>query len=266
MRKNALVICCVTCVCAAFGAFFRWLQDMTAFEEETGLYIQGSLWSVALVVVTVFVAAALIVILVATKKHDGRTVLPEDYSKAMGGTTAVYKPLYILLALMLLAGSVLNFTAASKDTYPVFQYILSLTGLLGFAGFLILGGAPEKRTDPNVVCLGASLLILLYCFWLVVSYREHGSSPVVWGYAMEILALACSLLAFYYLAGVAFGKRRPFLSVFFSQLAAYLCIVTLPDDRCFGQSLMLISTAGMLLFLSWMVVSNLREPEQVEKE
>lgn len=264
MRKNALVICCVTCVCAAFGAFFRWLQNMTAFEEETGLYISGSPWSMALVGMTLLVAAALLIILLTTRKHDGRTELPHDYADAMRGTTALYKPAYILLAAMLFSGSVLNFLSAGKDMYPVFQYILSLCGLLGFAGFLILGSAPEKNTEPNLICLGASLLILLYCFWLVVSYREHGSSPVVWGYAMEILALACSLMAFYYLAGVAFGRRKPVTSVFFAQMASYLCIVTLPDERVLGQRIMLAATAGMLLFLSWMVLSNLREPAPPE--
>ena len=40
MRKLALTMTCTTCVFSAFGVFARWLQNMTAFEEN-GLYIPG---------------------------------------------------------------------------------------------------------------------------------------------------------------------------------------------------------------------------------
>lgn len=266
MRKNALVMCCVTCVFAAFGAFFRWLQLMTAFEEDTGLYISGSIWSVAIVLACVCAAAAILIIIFTMKKHDGRTVLPEDYCEAMRGTTAFYKPLYIFIAVVLAAGSILNFVSAGKDAYPVFQYILSLMGLLAAVGFWLVASAPEKRTDPSIICVGSSLLIMLYCFWLVVSYREHGSNPVVWEYGLEILAIAFSLLGFYYVAGIAFSRPRPLITVFFTQYAAFLCIVTLPDDRCLGQQLMLAATIMMLLFLSWMAMTNLREPAREEPD
>ena len=37
MRKYALTLCCTACVFGAFGVFCRWIQGMTAFEEN-GLY------------------------------------------------------------------------------------------------------------------------------------------------------------------------------------------------------------------------------------
>lgn len=266
MRKNALVVCCVTCVFAAFGAFFRWLQLMTAFEPDTGLYIPGSLWGPLLTVSLLCCAAAVFVILRVMRKHDGRTVLPEDYSQAMRGTTVFYKPIYILMSVVLAAGAVLNALSAKPDSFPVFQYALSLTGLLATAGFLIVASAPKKRTEPNIICAGYSMLILHYCFWLVYSYRVHGSSPVMWNYGPEILAISLSLLAAYYLAGTAFSRPRPLTSIFFSQVAACMCIVALPDERCLGQQLMFSTTAVMLLFLSWMVMTNLREPRREEPE
>ena len=43
MRNNALTMCCGVCVAGAFGVFTRWMQNLTAFDEQ-GLYVQGSLW------------------------------------------------------------------------------------------------------------------------------------------------------------------------------------------------------------------------------
>lgn len=58
MRKLALTITSTTCVFSAFGVFSRWLQNMTAFEEN-GLYKSGSFWGVALMLLCIAAAAVL---------------------------------------------------------------------------------------------------------------------------------------------------------------------------------------------------------------
>lgn len=259
MRKNALIICCVTCVFGAFGAFFRWLLDLTGFEAETGLYIAGNIWSYALLAACGGIAVVLFAI-VLNMKRNGRTVLPTDYAAALGGTTAVFRPLYTLLSIIMALGALMLFFTASADLYPAFQYVLALLGIAGAGGFLLMMSAATRRRDPPLNCFGATLLIILYCFWLIVSYRENAATPVVWGYAMELLAIACSLVAFYYVAGIPFGRPKPFAAVYFCQLGAFLCIVTLPDNRLTGQRVMLIATAFMLLLLSWLITANLRAP------
>ncbi|NCB51480.1 MAG: hypothetical protein EOM54_06310 [Clostridia bacterium] len=259
MRKNSLVICCVTCVFGAFGAFFRWLQDLTGFEEDTGLYISGNIWSRALIVACVGAALALFVMVLDLKKK--KLSLPEEYSAAMGGTTVLYRPAYIGLASLMAAGSIILIFSAFKDAYPVLQVSLSLMGLLAAAGFTLMTSATRRRRDPPLNCFGATLIIALFCFWLIVSYRENAVGPVVWSYAIEILALACTLVAFYYIASVPFGRPKPFSAIFFSQFGAFLCIVALPDDRWTGQKIMLAAAAGMLLFLSYALIANLRPRE-----
>ena len=44
MRNSAYPICITTLVLAAFGAFFRWLQNQVSFDLDTGLAVRGSLW------------------------------------------------------------------------------------------------------------------------------------------------------------------------------------------------------------------------------
>lgn len=257
MRKTSLVMCCVSCVFGAFGAFFRWLQDLTGFEKDTGLYISGNIWSRAIVVACIGVAAVLFV-MVMDLKNKKRLVLPVDYAAALGGTTAYYRIAYGILAAVMAVGALMLLISAAKDTYPVLQYLLAFLGLLAAIGFVLMTSAARRRRDPPMNCFGVTLIIALYCFWLIVSYRENAINPAIWGYAMEILALACALVAFYYIASVPFGRAKPYAAIFFSQFGAFLCIVTLPDSRWTGQQVMFVATAGMLLFLSWMLIANLR--------
>lgn len=86
---------------------------------------------------------------------------------------------------------------------------------------------------------------------------------MVWSYAPEILAIACSLLSFYYVAGHAYGRGKPFATIFFCNFGAFLCFVTLPDERLIAQQIMFFGIAGMQLFLSWMLVSGLRRREEI---
>ena len=56
MRNNALTMCCGVCVAGAFGVFTRWMQNLTAFDEQ-GLYVQGSLWGWMLLLLCAAAAA-----------------------------------------------------------------------------------------------------------------------------------------------------------------------------------------------------------------
>ena len=145
----------------------------------------------------------------------------------------------------------------------------ALLGLLAAGGFLGLAGgangseAPDGSPKQAGFCLASTLPIALCCFWLIVSYRQDAVTSVVWSYAPEILAISCSLLAFYYVAGHAYGRARPFATIFFCSLGAFLCFVTLPDERLIAQQIMFVGMAGMQLFLSWMLISGLRRREEI---
>ena len=58
MRKIALTITVTTLVIGVFGAFFRWLQLMNAFDKETGFYISGAGITAVVVVYCVLAAIA----------------------------------------------------------------------------------------------------------------------------------------------------------------------------------------------------------------
>ncbi len=273
MRKLALTLTCTTCVYSAFGIFSRWLQNMTAFEEN-GLYISGSLWGIVLTILCIAAAGTMFGFARYYKKNLGLTCAP-DPGVAFAGSGLLHKIIYLVIALIMAAGSVMLLITAGDAEAPLgmdfsgLLRILALLGLLTAGGFLgIAGGANGKETPDGSprqagFCLAATLPIAFCCFWLIVSYRQDAVTSVVWSYAPEILAIACSLLSFYYVAGHAYGRGKPFATIFFCNFGAFLCFVTLPDERLIAQQIMFFGIAGMQLFLSWMLVSGLRRREEI---
>ncbi len=273
MRKLALTMTCTTCVFSAFGVFARWLQNMTAFEEN-GLYIPGSLWGIVLTLLYIAGAAVFFGFTRYYKKNLSLACAP-DPGIAFAGSGLLHKLIYLAVALIMAAGSVMLLITAGDAEAPLgmdfsgLLRILALLGLLAAGGFLGLAGgangseAPDGSPKQAGFCLASTLPIALCCFWLIVSYRQDAVTSVVWSYAPEILAISCSLLAFYYVAGHAYGRARPFATIFFCSLGAFLCFVTLPDERLIAQQIMFVGMAGMQLFLSWMLISGLRRREEI---
>lgn len=273
MRKLALTMTCTTCVYSAFGIFSRWLQNMTAFEEN-GLYISSSLWGIVLTILCIAAAGTMFGFARYYKKNLGLTCAP-DPGVAFAGSGLLHKIIYLVIALIMAAGSVMLLITAGDAEAPLgmdfsgLLRILALLGLLTAGGFLgIAGGANGKEAPDGSprqagFCLAATLPIAFCCFWLIVSYRQDAVTSVVWSYAPEILAIACSLLSFYYVAGHAYGRGKPFATIFFCNFGAFLCFVTLPDERLIAQQIMFFGIAGMQLFLSWMLVSGLRRREEI---
>lgn len=264
---------CTTCVYSAFGIFSRWLQNMTAFEEN-GLYISSSLWGIVLTILCIAAAGTMFGFARYYKKNLGLTCAP-DPGVAFAGSGLLHKIIYLVIALIMAAGSVMLLITAGDAEAPLgmdfsgLLRILALLGLLTAGGFLgIAGGASGKETPDGSprqagFCLATTLPIAFCCFWLIVSYRQDAVTSVVWSYAPEILAIACSLLSFYYVAGHAYGRGKPFATIFFCNFGAFLCFVTLPDERLIAQQIMFFGIAGMQLFLSWMLVSGLRRREEI---
>ncbi len=273
MRKLALTLTCTTCVYSAFGIFSRWLQNMTAFEEN-GLYIPGSFWGIVLTLLCIAAACTFFGFTRYYKKNLGLTCAP-DPGVAFAGDGLLHKIIYLVITLIMAAGGVMLLITAGDADAPLgmdfsgLLRILALLGLLTAGGFIgLAGGANGKETPDSSprqagFCLATTLPIAFCCFWLIVSYRQDAVTSVVWSYAPEILAIACSLLSFYYIAGHAYGRSKPFATIFFCNLGAFLCFVTLPDERLIAQQIMFLGIAGMQLFLSWMLVSGLRRREEI---
>lgn len=270
MRNNALTICCGVCVAGAFGVFTRWMQDLTAFDEH-GLYVRGNIWGAVLLLLCIAAAGAMLGAIWYLKNHE-RLVSPAGFGAAHAGGGVIRRAAWLIIAAFMAVACFALLLTAGSSQYASLLRVLALLGLLadaGFAGMAAAGGRGEKESSgaPPLVCLACVLPVAFCCFWLVVSYRQDAATAVVWRYGPEITAIACSLLAFYYLAGHAFGRPRAYTAMFFCACGAFLCFTALPDSRLMALQLLLAGSALMQLFFLASLAANLRRaPEAVPRE
>ena len=266
MRKNALTLTCTACVFGAFGVFSRWIQSMSAFEEN-GLYKPGSLWGIILIVLYIAAFATMVGFAVYFKRRL-RLASPPEYGLATAGNRRWALIIALVITLIMAAGSIMLLITAEEERFSKLLRVLALLGLLAAGGFMGLAGACGKPSPKGSgleagLCLASALPVACCCFWLVVSYRQDAATGVVWSYAPEIIALSVSLLAFYYIAGHAYGRPRSFAAICFSELGAFCCFVTLPDERLFALQLMIFALAVMQLYIGLLLAANLRPAEEI---
>lgn len=257
MRKNAWVICCCTAVLAAFGTFFRWLQDQVCFEAETGLAVRGSIWPYA-VALMIVIAAVVLAVVCFRMKNQPHTYFSDSLPAALAASPRVRTIGGIVLGALLAVGGLWLLLGSGTLASPGLQRVLAVLAIAAGAAFArqMLAPGDAETASGAVVC--ASMPIVLLAFWLIVSYKVNIINPTVSAYAVEILALCAALIASYEFAGFAYGRPKAIKSIFWSQFAAFLCITALPDDRAGGQQLMLAAIAGILLFQSYLTASNIR--------
>lgn len=253
MRKDALTLTISTLVAGIFGAFLRWLQNLNAFEEDTGLFISGkaSTW---LLVIYLIIAAGLIAAVVFwwLRRYDrpsdmgafgARTVVPNILSKALGVITAL-----ACIAIMF---------AANSTRLPTLQRVFAALGILAGAAMLLLFSSPGVQAPYR---RQAGIVISLFCcLWLITSYKFTAEDPVVWAFVIEILAVCAVIMAWYELAAYSYGRAKPDAALFFVMLAAVLCITTLSDSRSFAWQLLFFSQTAMLLMHEYLMIENMKD-------
>ena len=263
MQKKALTVNAYVVAAGAFGAFFRWLQNQTAFEPDTGLLKPG----IINYIVPLLIIAALYLFYRIVKgiKVQGLTP-PDNVWHAFRAKHIAYPAVYYVTALVTaLGGFVTLITARDFIGSGFFRF----TGLLALAcgvTFPMICSASKKKYSPSMVSTLMTLPIIMSCVWMIGSYKVNSSTPTVWSFAVEIIALCVLTVAFYYAAGFAFGRALPYRAMFFNMAAAFMCIVTLADQRLFGLQLVLVGAAAMLITENWRLVCNLQEAASEEPQ
>ncbi len=257
MRKIALTLTVSTLVLGIFGAFLRWLQTMNAFDKETGFPIPGAGTTVVFVVYSILVAAAFFVV---TLVWLGRWQRGTDAESALRCDSVIPLALgWVLCAAFAAASCVLLFSAG-QSRYPLGQRLFGAFGILGGLSIPFLFG---KKGGSGAGALGrgaATVLTLFFCYWMVFTYKLDSEDPILWHFALEILAVAAATAAIYFIAGYFFGAGQGGRTLIAVQLAAYLNISILFDERGTAMNVLLGVTAALMLLMEYLLISNLSEP------
>ena len=259
MQKEAYRLTGFTAVIAAGGFLLRWLQSLHLYAEETGLAVRG-LGSSALLVALMVAVCAVLTYWVCVRLR-GRTTAPRSAEEALGHRTVVYRVLGVAAAVLLVAAGVLQLREAEDYAFPVLRRLLAallvLTGV--GAGINTLTASRENRR--NLRCAAATVATVTACFWLVVLYKEVSAEPVIWRYAVEVLALVSGAVALYYLAGYPFGDPRPYSCLLFCEAALFFNVMTVIDEHAASESLAFAAAALLFGCRGYALACSLRKKD-----
>lgn len=126
------------------------------------------------------------------------------------------------------------------------------------AAIALLVRAKEARAEAGHTRPFAAIMPCVFCWlWLIKDFRLHTSNPVVWDYALLLLAIMALLLSACDRAGFAFGVGRPRRTVFSSLAALLLAAAALPDCGGAANALTLLSLACAAWAELWALLSAL---------
>lgn len=257
MRSEAYKITGFTAVMAAIGFLIRWLQSMQIYDEVTGLanaVAPVNFWLIGITVITGVVLLVFVLYL--------RQFTPTEGPRALDGHTLVHPILGIFAGFALAVGGIVMVFAARQYAFPMLRRLLGLLAVVGGVsaiGLTVHAGKPGKELPRQVFSV---LLTVMGCVWMVVEYKENAANPVVWTFAMEILALCAATLAFYFTAGCQFGQSQPLRAIFCCYLGMFLCVVCVIDDQLGADAIAFFAMALLLGLWGTVQTENIQKPDK----
>jgi uncharacterized membrane protein len=106
------------------------------------------------------------------------------------------------------------------------------------------------------------LPVLTYAVWLILSYRSNSINSVPLAFGLDMLTAILNMVAYFRLAGFAFGAAKPWRAMLAAMLSATVSLMSLADGRYMGMEIILLATAGQMLLTIWILVQNQREKER----
>ena len=253
MRKEAWTYALAGTVPGAFGLLLRWLQCQIIFDE-TGLPTQNAFMSWLL---TIYLAAMIALLWWLSGKFtppDAKTE-PEEAFACANRRTAQFLGIG---ALAVGLGAALMFLRVDGIAFRI-------AALLGILSAPVIALYPSL---PRWGGFGAALSlipVIFFSLWLVMFYKTNAVNPILWQYAMEILAIAGCLLAAYRTASWLFYRADPHKSIFSCALAAALALMVLMDDVSMGERVMFVGWAICFGVLCWILVAGFYPEKKEEK-
>lgn len=255
MRKHILLPA-LTVLAGGVGFGLRKWQLASGFEPDTGLPIPATPAALALMGWTALVAAAVILLCL-------RYQSPTDLAALNAGGNSLYLTAAVLSAFLLLAAAVADAMAypdlkqaagESASALPAALPALRLALCAGgFLCALLWARQLYREVEKARQSLPLLELCLLGCVWLISDYQVRAAEPITTNFVYEVLAIVCTLMGLYYLAGYSFQAGKPRRTMVLCLLGIYFSMVTLADghglaDVCrYAFAILFLGSHGVLL-------------------
>ena len=256
MQKKVVEITLYVAGAGAFGVFLRWMQDQLAFNDA-GLPERSAFH----VLLPLYLAVVAFVFFRFIRQYEAaRLSLPDELSAAFANGGWLFAALRWGIGGILMLGGLVTLMTTELDKYALMLRILAILAILaGLAFSLLMEQANREVVKPAVPCVLSLIPMLLYAVWLIYCYRRNSINGVVWSYVVEVATVCMAMLAFFRVAGFAFGAPNWRRCMFDVCMAAALCFTSIADERYIGLQMILFATALAFLYENWLMVVNLRE-------
>ena len=262
MHNRALENTVYVLAAGAFGVFIRWLQLQLAFDDK-GLC--GA--SVFNFLVTAFIIIVAWVLRRRIAQMLETAVLPQDYAAALKNPGKFYAFLRWLVGAIMALGGVLVIRSSEVEKQVILLRVLGGFAILSGICFpLFLGWANRelKSVQQTLLCLLGLAPTALFSLWLVYDYVNNAINSVIWGFVIEVLTVATLMLAFFRLAGYAYGQVQLKKTLFWLQFGVFMSLTVLADSRGMGMQIVFFA-AGMMLALTDFILLKKLRPKTVEE-
>lgn len=248
--KNQKKLALVTAAGAVAAVLLRLLQQLTGFEEHTGLAKTGH--PAGILLPLVLAAAAVGVWLLS--RGESRAAEDRPFAESFSTDAAAQLTVIVMGIFLMAVGGALQVVFGVMGSG--LQNVVLSGGMMGLVWMgavsptevLMLGlcavasavclfpaaAACRRREGEELRTVSGELLLVpVVCMVvrLVLIYRINSIDPVLQAYYVELLAVVFVTLAFYQLAGFAVGQGRPRAYCICSSLALVLCAATLADGH-----------------------------------
>lgn len=233
MRKHILLPA-LTLLAGGVGFGLRKWQLASGFEPGAGLPIPNAPAALALMGWSALVAAAMI--LLCLRYQD-----PTDLAALDARDNVLFLTAAVLSAFLLLASAAADAMAypdlkqAAGESASALPAALPALRLALCAGGFLCALLWARQLFREVEKARQSLplleLCLLGCVWLISDYQVRAAEPVTTNFVYEVLAIVCTLMGLYYLAGYSFQAGKPRRTMVLCLLGVYFSLVTLADGH-----------------------------------
>lgn len=253
-------------VCAGFfGIFSRWMQDMVCFDEN-GLPETG-FWTFA--VPALCIAAAIVFNRFVNDLRDKRFYISSGSEEfPLKNDSRIFRDLRIFLCVLMCAGALILFAESEIDKNITWLRAVAVLGFIsGICIFLFFSTANRSKAEipMGLMCLYSFFPILLFCVWLLTLYKINSINSIVAAYGIDIIAVCFVAIAFYRIAGFAYGSPNVWRTLFFSMFSAFMAITVIPDSAYLGTKVMLAAAAGTFLLTAWVLTVNMKQKDPAPK-
>lgn len=260
MQKKPLMFCGFTAMMGIFGAFLRWLQNMLAFEEDTLLAVTYSPWHFIVILYLLGFA----VFLWRFVQHYKEYEMPMQYPDSFRCDSKIWKMSSIFFSILMCFGALIAmFRSVTTDKGNIFELVLGLFAVVCAINFMSFVNGTRGK-NPKNGGFASIVIVIFFCYRLIATYKQFAADPVIWHFAIQLLAVSAVLLAFYYIAGFAYKLPKKLSTLFFAQFGAFLSIVSCADSVSIGHHMLAVSAAGMLLLISYAQLSNMHSPNELK--